>query len=99
MIKHIVLALASPYKLAAVVAAVITVGFANAEDTETHSANRIDGAGGDAVMYVHEKALLGLSCRSGPVGKLSGLSEIKIGDTLTQGKHSLAFPQFTRHFS
>ena len=69
-------------------AAIITVASANALETETHSAKHIEVVDGDAVMYTHEKVLLGLSCRSGPVGKLSDLSEVRIGDTLTLGIYS-----------
>jgi len=66
--------------------AAVCAGIARAD--ETFAAKRIDVSHGEVVMYTHEEVLLGLSCKSGPVGKLTGLSEIRIGDTLKQGKYS-----------
>jgi hypothetical protein len=80
--------------LAAAIVAIITVASANALETVTHSAKHIEVVGGDAVMYTHEKVLLGLSCRSGPVGKLNDLSEVRIGDTLTVGIYSFRVGSF-----
>jgi len=60
-----------------------------AADIETYAVTSIDVSQGEATLYTHERVLLGLSCSSGPVGKLSGLSRVSIGDTVTHGKYSI----------
>ena len=52
------------------------------------SATSIDVSKGDVTLYSHERVLLGLSCRSGPVGKLTGLKTISIGDTINHEEYS-----------
>lgn len=59
-----------------------------AQDIETYSATSINASQGDATLFSHERVLLGLSCKSGPIAKMSGLSTVNIGDTLTHGKYS-----------
>lgn len=68
--------------------ACIGVGEVSAAGIETYSVTSIDISQGDATVYTHERAFLGLSCSSGPVGKLSGISKVSIGDTVTHGKYS-----------
>ena len=57
-------------------------------DVEEFHATSIDVAQGEVTLYSHESILLGLSCKSGPVGKLTGLRTISIGDTIKHGKYS-----------
>lgn len=59
------------------------------QDIETYPATSIDASQGEATLFSHESVLLGLSCKSGPIGKFSGLSTVSIGDTLTHGKYSI----------
>ncbi len=60
-----------------------------AGDIETYPVTSIDASQGEATLFSHESVLLGLSCASGPIGKLSGLSIVNIGDTLIHGKYSI----------
>lgn len=76
------------YTFAALLAGLIVLGPSVTGASDTFSARRIDASRGNAVMHSHERILLGLSCRSGPVGTLTGLSGIQLGDTLSLGKHS-----------
>ncbi len=62
---------------------------AHALDVQTFSAQSIDASQGDATLYSHERILLGLSCKSGPVGKLPGLATISIGDKIIYKNYSL----------
>jgi hypothetical protein len=48
----------------------------------------IDVSQGVVTLYRHENILLGLSCKSGPVGQLTGLKTISIGDTIKHDKYS-----------
>ena len=57
-------------------------------DTENFKATSIDVSQGVATLYSHESVFLGLSCKSGPVGELSGLYTISIGDTIKFDKYS-----------
>lgn len=59
-----------------------------AQDVETYTATSINASQGDATLFSHERVLLGLSCKSGPISKITGLSTVSIGDTLTHGKYS-----------
>lgn len=57
-------------------------------DVEEFLATSIDISEREVTLYSHESILLGLSCKSGPVGKLTGLRTISIGDTIKHGKYS-----------
>jgi hypothetical protein len=57
-------------------------------DVEEFFATSIDVSHGEVTLYSHESILLGLSCKSGPVGKLTELRTISIGDTIKHGKYS-----------
>ncbi len=57
-------------------------------DVEEFAATSIDASRGEVTLYSHESILLGLSCKSGPVGKLTGSRTISIGDTITHEKYS-----------
>lgn len=61
---------------------------AQAQDIETYPATSINASQGEATLFSHERVLLGLSCKSGPIAKMSGLSTVSIGDTLAHGKYS-----------
>ncbi len=52
-------------------------------DVETFSASSIDVSQSEVKLYSHERILLGLSCKSGPVGTLVGLQSISLGDRIT----------------
>lgn len=41
-----------------------------------------------ATLLSHESVLLGLSCKSGPVGKLPNLRQVKIGDVISYKDYS-----------
>lgn len=66
----------------------IAAGRVSAQDIETYLATSINASQGEATLFSHERVLLGLSCKSGPIAKISGLSTVNIGDTLTHGKYS-----------
>ncbi len=57
-------------------------------EIEEYRVNEIKVVGGSAKLLSHESILLGLSCRSGPVGDLPNLSQVSIGDTITLGKYT-----------
>ncbi|HTN27910.1 MAG TPA: hypothetical protein VL180_09000 [Burkholderiales bacterium] len=89
-----------PHLVVALVAAsAIGSSSAIANDPDTFNARRIDASRGDAVMYLHEQ--VGPSCKSGQVGKLTGLSEVRLGDTVKQGNHSIqvGIIEVTKHNS
>lgn len=65
-----------------VLASFIGMASALAGDIDTFPATSIDASHGEATLFSHENVLLGLSCKSGPIRKLSGLSTVSIGDTL-----------------
>jgi len=66
----------------------IGAGRVFAQDIETYLATSINASQGEATLFSHEPVLLGLSCKSGPIAKMSGLSTVNIGDTLAHGKYS-----------
>ena len=57
-------------------------------DVNAFNAKSIDVTKGEVTLYSHESILLGLSCKSGPVSKLTGLRTISIGDTIKYGKYA-----------
>ena len=66
----------------------IAAGRISAQDIETYPATSINASQGEATLFSHERVLLGLSCKSGPIAKMPGLSTVSIGDTLAHGKYS-----------
>ena len=59
-----------------------------ASDVEKFYATSINVSQGMATLYSQETVLLGVSCRTGAVGKLTGLRTISIGDTIKHGRYS-----------
>lgn len=57
-------------------------------DVEEFLATSVDVSQGEVTLFSHESILLGLSCKSGPVCKLTGLKTISIGDMIKCGKYS-----------
>ncbi len=57
-------------------------------DVEEFFATSVDVSQGEVTLFSHESILLGLSCKSGPVGKLTRLKTISIGDTIKHDKYS-----------
>jgi hypothetical protein len=57
-------------------------------DVEEFFATSVDVSQGEVTLFSQESILLGLSCKSGPVGKLTGLKTISIGDTINHDKYS-----------
>jgi hypothetical protein len=51
-------------------------------------ARTADLSGAKATLFKHESILLGLSCRSGPVGELINLQRVSLGDTIRYGEYS-----------
>lgn len=70
----------------------VLIAFASSEvlalDVAESNAQEVDLSSSSAVLNSHESILLGLSCKSGPIGMLEGVSVIKIGDTVTAGGRS-----------
>ncbi len=56
-------------------------------DVAEFRAQSIDVSRGKAVLYSHESALLGLSCKSGPIGEVTNRSTISLGDEIRVGKY------------
>ncbi len=59
-----------------------------ASDVGKFYATSIDVSQGVATLYNQETVLLGVSCRTGAVGKLAGLRTISIGDTIKHSRYS-----------
>ena len=57
-------------------------------DVEEFKVTSIDVSQGEVTLYSHESILLGLSCESGPVGKVTGLRTISIGDVINHEKYT-----------
>jgi len=63
-------------------------GSVSALDVTKLHARAVDLSNSKAVLNTHESVLLGLSCKSGPVGTVQGVSVVKLGDTVTAGGKS-----------
>ena len=59
-----------------------------ASDVGKFYATSIDVSQGVATLYSKEPVLLGVSCKTGPVGRLAGLRTISIGDTIKNNRYS-----------
>ncbi len=57
-------------------------------ETEESRAMAIEVLEQSATILSHESILLGLSCKSGPVGELPNLRHVKIGDTISYKDYS-----------
>ncbi|MEE8113378.1 MAG: hypothetical protein V3T23_03390, partial [Nitrososphaerales archaeon] len=64
------------------------LGAVHALEVEEYRATAVEVAGGTATLLSHESFLFGLSCRSGPVGDLPNLRQVKLGDTITLKDYS-----------
>ena len=52
-------------------------------ESETSRAMAVEVLDQSAALLSHESVFLGLSCKSGPVGALPNLRQVKIGDTIS----------------
>ncbi len=57
-------------------------------DTEKGRATVVEVLDQPATLFSHESVLFGLSCKSGPVGELHNLHQVKIGDTISHKAYS-----------
>ena len=64
------------------------LGVVHALEVEEYRATAVEVAGGTATLLSHESILSGLSCRSGPVGELPNLRQVKLGDAITLKNYS-----------
>ena len=72
-----------------------------ADDSVTSQAHEIDVSRSKITLLINEPKMMGLTCFSGPIGELNGLSRIKIGDTIKYGKYkfSVGIIQATKFYS
>lgn len=61
---------------------------AHALETKEFKASEIASIDGKATLLSHESIWLGLTCRSGSVGRFSNLKQVKLGDTIKHEKYS-----------
>jgi hypothetical protein len=78
----------------------LPISLAEDSDTRTFTAKRVSVPTGKAILYSHEKVFFGISCKSNPVGELSDLKEISIGDVIMLGNYSIkvGIIQVTEYF-
>ena len=62
--------------------------YVQATEPQTSRAVAVEALDQSATLLSHESMLLGLSCRSGPVGQLPNLRLVKIGDVITYKGYS-----------
>ena len=60
----------------------------HAADPVTIRASAVEVLEGSATLFSHESVFLGMSCKSGPVGELSALRTVRVGDKISLGKYS-----------
>jgi hypothetical protein len=71
-----------------IVFCLLSPSFVQAIEPETSRAVAVEALDQSATLLSHESVLLGLSCKSGPVGELPNLRQVKIGDVITYKGYS-----------
>ena len=67
---------------------VVSLGVASvatAAEPIVERANGMESFDNQAVLFSHESVMLGLTCKSGPVGRISNLGHVKLGDSISIG--------------
>jgi hypothetical protein len=71
-----------------IVACLLGPSTVQALETIKSRAMAVEALDQSATLLSHESILFGLSCKSGPVGELPDLRQVKIGDTISYKSYS-----------
>lgn len=69
-------------------------------NSEEFNVQQVSFQEGSATLYAHESVWLGVTCKSGPIGKVEDRTSLSIGDTVTVGKFTVnvGFIECTKYY-